>query len=868
MRRLLHSREVPRKAEVELMGNGSIQYFQMRDFEKSMSHAMQAGGPGKKAAVKVKAVLGSLESSDPFSQIVTTTNHGESRIPHCIKYDLGSGWRLITTQHAQTCGFLLMAKHDDADRWLENNRGQRFAVENGRATVAPGVGAAMSYGRPSLSGHQDRKLVDRIEPDLADYLLDGVSRRVARGLEALDGLATWPDLAKATEVMAGHDKRGLVEAVLNQVMAGNIEGAETRIRLEMGAIPALDELDEDALLEVGDGQDVRRLRIGSDEYQDWLESFEKRTKWYEWFLFMHPEQERVVTEDYPGSSQLSGVSGSGKTCVAVRRALRLAAAPEARVLLVTLNRSLAGLLDQLVEAACTDPELRKRIKVTSFFELAQELLLQFEPENARSYRDVTWKLDEHVDEIFREYYRQWLNSRKANVMLPLHVSLNARGVDGETYIRDEFDWIRSAVATDDREAYLDISRRGRRFPILSDRRQEILDGLRGWEAKMRDIGVVDYLGLTSALSHHLDSIEPEFTNVIIDEAQDFGTTELRIIRQLVPPGENDLFLCGDVAQTILPKHRSLTEAGVPTVTRRRIVRNYRNTREILLAAYELLRNNLHEDMLDSEDLEILDPEFASSSGPVPIALAADNLEEEIAFARAFAESRLKTGAKTVCIAFAGFSTRDVRRFAGECGVMALDGAYDPSNDKLVFCDLEQTKGYEFDTMIILQCTDRVLPPRGGPAEEAHRFACKLYVAMTRARRELILSFHGSVSPWIAAVSDSIATDLWADVEELDSDLLSGVPDRLPEIHPDNELREASLLTGLQFVYTPYAMNLSIAAQQKLIDLVDGRGQVQGGTGKRLKWPNVRSLLRDIHANRSYDRFVGASVVEELRALPN
>ena len=32
-----------------------------------------------------------------------------------------------------------------------------------------------------------------------------------------------------------------------------------------------------------------------------------------------------------------------------------------------------------------------RIKVISFFELCQELLAEFEPNNMRSYRDVAWR---------------------------------------------------------------------------------------------------------------------------------------------------------------------------------------------------------------------------------------------------------------------------------------------------------------------------------------------------------------------------------------------------------------------------------------------------------------------------------------------
>ncbi len=101
---------------------------------------------------------------------------------------------------------------------------------------------------------------------------------------------------------------------------------------------------------------------------------------------------------------------------------------------------------------------------------------------------------------------------------------------------------------------------------------------------MTAVGVVDYLGLTVALTRHLDRIVPLYTHVLVDEAQDFGTTELRIVRKLVAPGPNDLFLCGDIAQTVLPKHRSPTEAGIAILTRERIQQNYRNSREILAAA--------------------------------------------------------------------------------------------------------------------------------------------------------------------------------------------------------------------------------------------------------------------------------------------
>jgi len=444
--------------------------------------------------------------------------------------------------------------------------------------------------------------------------------------------------------------------------------------------------------------------------------------------------------------------------------------------------------------------------------------------------------------------------------------MTARGVSGESYIREEFDWIRSAVRPEARGDYLTLDRKGRKFPIASDRRQDLMTGLSGWEKKMVDVGVIDYLGLTAALMNHLEEIKPTYTNILVDEAQDFGTTELSVIRRLVQPDRNDIYLCGDIAQTILPKHRSLSDAGLGGITRERIRQNYRNSREILHAAYDVLRNNLHEEIIQSEDLEILDPKFANFSGSIPMALAANSLEEEIAYARSYADTRLKQNANSVCLAFAGFSARDVRGFAEKCGVTALDGTYDPISDRLVFCDLEQTKGYEFDTLIVIQCRDGVLPPHDAPPEEAFRASCKLYVAMTRAKRELILSFHNAASRWIAAVSGTIGMDQWSEIERLDPALLQGTPEILPEFESDRNIQNVGNLSGIQFIYTAHALGLSPEAQDKLIELVDGRGLQAAAGGGRLKWPNMRSLLTDLCANRKYDLRFGANVAEEIRGL--
>src|SRR5690606_15915523 len=69
----------------------------------------------------------------------------------------------------------------------------------------------------------------------------------------------------------------------------------------------------------------------------------------------------------------------------------------------------------------------------------------------------------------------------------------------------------------------------------------------------------------------------------------------------------------------------------------------------------------------------------------------------------------------------------------------------------------------------------------------------------------------------------------------------------------------------QFLYTPLAFGLSVDCQEKLREIVDGRGMIRGGTGQRTKWADLASLLEDL-ASPKHERTVGLSIAAELRAM--
>lgn len=850
----------------------SLALLRHKDFDSSLHKLFRLGGQNRKRFEKASGIIeainhGGLDDLKRFP----ITNHGESRIKSCVKFDLGDGFRLITQQANKCIVFLFVGNHDSCEDWLNRNRGLEVVFDTEAGTLRPIYKSDFEKGvivspppKPS-----EGPILEKLSASRVDELLEGVPGRIVMKLSQLGGTVSANEIQGICEDIPAADRRNLVQDVLCHLAADDVENAELCLDEFLGRTKTIESSEVSEVLAVKDGDTIRRLVVGSEEYDEWLKRFSLEGDHLEWMLFMHPEQERIVEEDFEGASQLSGVSGSGKTCIAVRRALRLAGSSDGeKVLLVTLNRSLAGLISKLVDAAADSTEIRSRVKVTSFFELCQELLGEFEPDRVHYYDAVSWKLNEHIDEVFREYYRCWTNSRTAEVLVPIHQSLCTQSINSETYLREEFDWIRTALSPDTRTVYADsrrTQRLGRTHPIQEEWRRAILKGLDGWEQKMEAVGVIDYLGLTTALLRYKDKLSNRFTRVVIDEAQDFGTMELSILRQLVPAGPNDIFLCGDIAQHILPKHRVLPEAGIDIGgRRRRIQRNYRNTRQILEAAYHVLYQNLHDEMLDrpEKDLEILDPKYANRSSNEPLVLKAGSLEEEIGYARTVVSSHLKQHPNAnCCIALAGYSTCEVERFAKKLGLRALDGSGGFLHEKLVLSDLEQTKGYEFDLVVIVNCCAGVLPPHDTPADEMYRDGCRLYVAMTRAKNDLYLSYHGEPSPWLQSAKEKLSFFEWSEVEELDAEFLTQAPEKIPELE-ESDHSDIGALNGEQYCYTGYALGLSHEAQEKLRDLVDGRGLTRNR--ERVKWRSVRDLKRDLESSPRARSIFGPKTSVELR----
>jgi hypothetical protein len=90
---------------------------------KGLDLLKRSGKKASLAAAKAEEIIGRLQHGQIIpDRAGSVTKHGELRIKGVMKYDLGSGYRLITFKNGRRLFLLYVGSHDDCHRWIENNR--------------------------------------------------------------------------------------------------------------------------------------------------------------------------------------------------------------------------------------------------------------------------------------------------------------------------------------------------------------------------------------------------------------------------------------------------------------------------------------------------------------------------------------------------------------------------------------------------------------------------------------------------------------------------------------------------------------------------------------------------------------------------
>jgi len=88
-------------------------------------------------------------------------------------------------------------------------------------------------------------------------------------------------------------------------------------------------------------------------------------------------------------------------------------------------------------------------------------------------------------------------------------------------------------------------------------------------------------------------------------------------------------------------------------------------------------------------------------------------------------------------------------------VDSLTGDYTRNRDTMTVGSVADVKGFEFSMVIVVGCGERLLPPTDGCPEEAWRHALRLYVAMTRGRDQVALTYAGNPSKFLEVMREDL-----------------------------------------------------------------------------------------------------------------
>ena len=246
----------------------------------------------------------------------------------------------------------------------------------------------------------------------------------------------------------------------------------------------------------------------------------------------------------------------------------------------------------------------------------------------------------------------------------------------------------------------------------------------------------------------------QYSAVMIDEGHDFEQDWLALIVQMIDPNTNSLLLLYDDAQSIYKKRNlkfPLSSAGIQARGRTTILKlNYRNTREILSYAYDFAKDFLQAQDADDDHIPLIAPEVAGVSGPPPAFRKFDNFNDEAHYIARCIHKWHQSGRplNTIAVIYGYTWQADtLQRALNAEGIphawlknSASKKAYDANAQRVALLTRQSSKGLEFDTV--------VLAGLGGlkdDQENLEREVRLLYVGMTRARQQLLLT--GSGENW-------------------------------------------------------------------------------------------------------------------------
>ncbi|MEN4422116.1 UvrD-helicase domain-containing protein [Mycobacteroides chelonae] len=459
-----------------------------------------------------------------------------------------------------------------------------------------------------------------------------------------------------------------------------------------------------------------------------------------WRVYLHPTQRAVADATYKGPARVTGGPGTGKTVVALHRAHMLAKRGEGKVLVTTFTSTLSETLQTGLDMLVDDEQAESRIEVSHVDRIAHRVfrkthgaphLLGTEDEKA------LWA--GLIDELGLVFTPVFLSEEWRQVVLARRISTA--------------------------DAYLAAKRTGRGRALGAVQRAQVWQAIWEFEQTLTQQDMSTHETIRREATRLLEeSTDKPFRHIIIDEAQDLSPDQWRLLRAAVAEAPDDIFIAGDTHQRIYDNRVSLREVGINIAGRSsRLNINYRTTAEILGWSLGLLRGEPIDDM--EGGLDSIAGCKSHVHGKPPELCGHDSVDTEAAFIAERVQDWIEGGIAPSEIGIAvraKWSASKIESALRKVRIDYVDLAKASDDDDAVRVGtMHRMKGLEFRCMCVAGVSATMVPAANAvtPIEDdkqthqqdLERERCLLFVACTRAREELLVTWHGEPSPFLTAV---------------------------------------------------------------------------------------------------------------------
>lgn len=257
-----------------------------------------------------------------------------------------------------------------------------------------------------------------------------------------------------------------------------------------------------------------------------------------------------------------------------------------------------------------------------------------------------------------------------------------------------------------------------------------------------------FAAMVEKLIHAVDTgLVPagQYDGILVDEGHDFKAEWLKLVVQMVNPETNSLLVMYDDAQSIYERRLrgkfSFRQLGIQAQGRSTILKiNYRNTQEVLQLACGIASKLLAATAADEDGVPTIAPVSAGRHGPQPLVVKLPHLKDEAEYLASHLQNAHRSGTpwRDMAViyrdyALVGKTVLATLRRLGIPVTYHSDISFSENEDTVKFLTMHSCKGLEFPLVVI--------PGVGLLGEQAERQdedARLLYVAMTRATRELVV----------------------------------------------------------------------------------------------------------------------------------